>query len=251
VFIDKEIVSELIKEKRREEKRVLSWSNSTERQRIKEIANASHIPVTLIHVGKTGGGSVKTRLMEIFPLFNQKHLGIPNHKGLRGRHLIMVLRDPLERFASAYKWSKFRGEHFIGGATSKKIWDCFPTLSEFGEHCLDDTPCGHLLQRELMPNSSTYHMGMGYRYYLQNVDLDDYVDADHKIHIIDSERMNEDFNEAVSFILKVRVNITLPQTHSKYPQKNDSIPEKYFYNVKELLREEYRMYEELKRKYGN
>ena len=186
--------------------------------------------------------------MGIFSDFHQIHLRAVGPRELDGAQIILILRDPLARFASAYKWSKYRGVHFKGGATSKQIWDCFPTLAHLGEHCLDDTRCGRLLRREVQsPQHATYHMGMGYRYYLQNVDLDQYRDH---LHVVEQEQLGDDFNRAISHILGFAVNITLPIVHSEYPQKDDFIPARYHGNVKEMLREEYAFYEEIKEKYA-
>ena len=82
-----------------------------------------------------------------------------------------------------------------------------------------------------MPNQSTYHMGMGLRYYLQAVDLDKFKD---NVHVIQQERLADDFNRVVSDILNLTVDITLSREHNQYPQKNDSIPQRYG-NVQKIL----------------
>lgn len=170
-------------------------------------------------------------LSSIFSDFHHFHFELPTEATLEGAQIILILRDPLQRFASGYKWSKYQGAKAFGYKISKQIWNCFPTLTYLGEHCLDDTPCARLLQGELMPNQSTYHMGMGLRYYLQAVDLDKFKD---NVHVIQQERLADDFNRVVSDILNLTVDITLSREHNQYPQKNDSIPQRYG-NVQKIL----------------
>ena len=94
-------------------------------------------------------------------------------------------------------------------------------------------------------------MGKGIQFYLQNVNLNDYLDEKHSIHLIENEHSKVDFNRVVSKILGIHVNITLPRKNSVYSEKNDFIPEKYKNNVRQMLREEYRAYYDLKLKYKN
>ena len=243
--------------------RVYFLDCSADRDEMKYIAEG--IPVTLIHVGKTAGGSSSNTLQQIFSDFRSVHLRAATPEDLKERHIIITIRDPLARFASAYKWSKHRWQMVNGKGlivhelilyghwnrkkshwnrmleTAKKFFDCFPTLSSLGEHCLEDTPCTRLLHDELLPDNATYHMEMGIQYFLKDVNLDDYVDEHHKIHVIETVRLDVDFNRAVSNILGIRVNITLPRDHSFYFEKGDFIPE---------LREEYRTYHDLRKKYA-
>ena len=153
----------------------------------------------------------------------------------------MTIRDPVSRFESAYKWMKNEASE-----SKRKIFDCYPSLSDLGEHCLEDTPCAKLLAHELMLDQSVGHMGMGIEYYLQDIVLDNYRE---NVHVIQNERLADDFNDAISDILGIRVNITMPREHSQYPGSEDFLPLEYHANVKQLLERNYEVYNEIKRNY--
>ena len=211
---------------------------------------ARDISVKFIHIGKAGGSSVDAMLNELFQHYRPGgaiHVRQVLPDMLKpASAIILVIRDPLSRFESAYKWRKhmqnYNGDPFF----ERRIFECFPTLSELGAHCLDDTPCARLLRSELLPNQSAGHMGKGIQYYLQKVDLDAFEE---RLHVIQNEHLGDDFNRAVSDILNRKVNVTLPRINSVYKEKNDSIPERFRDNVREMLHENYVVYEQVKRKY--
>jgi hypothetical protein len=129
---------------------------------------------TLIHIGKCAGGSIIHELKNIGIQFQIVHCKKPRINN--SDRLIILVRDPVERFVSAYNWRKHildkqaRSGQRLG---LKHSWE-FELLSLF--------PCVNKLVEQLDPEDPTSgihggisllhligHVTLGFSWYLDNL----------------------------------------------------------------------------------
>lgn len=135
--------------------------------------------VALIHVGKTGGGTLKGLLTAAGVAFAAIHVG-DAHKATdcRFTHYIISTRDPINRTISAFNYNhRAGGEEYSPGIASTRLYtECFPQLpggvNAFAEALGDASPCGMIARSCLFePARDCRHLGKGHAYYLQNTGL--------------------------------------------------------------------------------
>jgi|AntAceMinimDraft_5_1070358.scaffolds.fasta_scaffold05194_3 hypothetical protein len=220
----------------------LDGADSAQRLEITRLGDK--FPVTLIHVGKTGGESVNFGLRDIFSDYKVIHLTHVVPSDLKDRTVFFPIRDPVSRFESAYKWRKHESSA-SGFAIEREIFECYPTLADFGSHCLEETACAETLQHELQTNQSVHHLGMGLQYYTENFDYQHVP-----MYITQAESLQDDFDRAVSHLLGVDVSFPLQHANADYAEKDDWIPEEFKANVRQLLQGEYVVYDKIKEIYS-
>lgn len=140
--------------------------------------------VVLVHVGKTGGDSVKPLLharCTRCELPWQVHLRRVTPADVAGANAVVVtLRDPVERAVSAFNWRHPRGggldsTHPFTSAhyspTEKLLYDCFETANEFANALWDRSWCGVVARRALTDTGTSQdaptHLSKGLYYHLE------------------------------------------------------------------------------------
>ena len=130
-------------------------------------------PITFVHVGKTGGSTLR----EYFREHNIEHEMVHVAPGdtykwrsgmqMRGRCIIVSVRDPVARTISAFNWRHPVGgvrstdmNSLPGGDVEEKLYECFPELpggiNKFAEALNESTKCGNIVRARppspLFPN---------------------------------------------------------------------------------------------------
>ena len=120
--------------------------------------------VMLIHVGKTGGSSVSWSIRSNDIKLNEIHVH-PVLPGMMERHkaVIITVRDPVERYISAFNYNHPLGSH----PQQSPIYDCYPNVSAAAAAILDEGACADCLRCGI--DGVDLHTDMGYCYYLGGV----------------------------------------------------------------------------------
>jgi hypothetical protein len=215
--------------------------NATE---ITALARSEQVGVTFIHIGKTGGKTVDQALKKVGLKYKRLHRRrVKPSDEVSTRHVFVVIRDPSARLISAYKWAKHR-DVVTGRLATSDFYSCFPTLDELGKRCLDkNTTCAKVLERD-MNSSARLHVGMGHKFYLEDVDLGI---LGKRLHILRTEKLQNDFDRALSDVLGRCVHVKLGNLHGHYDQRNEHLAEEYEVNIRQFLREEYEFYDYVKK----
>ena len=130
----------------------------------------------LVHVGKTGGSTVRFFLRQNeldFLDFHEKPPVDSAHAEFFDRWVVTV-RDPVDRAVSAFNW-----RHPCGGGGSKldhasqderdfeaRLYGCFEHVRDFANALEDETDCGAVARESLVSPNLSHHMGKGLHYYI-------------------------------------------------------------------------------------
>lgn len=105
----------------------------------------------LIHVGKTGGGSLRTLLINNGINFEQVHFHAVDAGMIRShKNIIIAVRDPAERLVSAFNWHNPRCRPIkpiwqnLGFGDFDNFYGCFGNPNEFASAVIEDNKCGQI-----------------------------------------------------------------------------------------------------------
>jgi len=169
----------------------------------------------LIHVGKCAGESVKHELNKAGIKFRPIHVQKP--KADRTKRFITLVRDPADRFVSAYNWRKFILSKQALGAGN------WPNLKEAWEsELLNLYPSANDLIEALNPDDPTVglhagisllhligHITIGFSWYLDT--LLDEISADQMIAAIAVESASDDLRNLFGIEMKSLANANYPK----------------------------------------
>lgn len=160
----------------------------------------------LVHVGKCGGGTVVQELGPRGYRFEQFHLRRP--VAAAGRRFVVLVRDPVARFVSAYNWRShvmrddslpgFRSPNPVERLrheTERMFLALFPDVNAFAEsiaaHGAWDVSPGTTLMQLIG------HVPQGFGWYLD--ELLDRIDPGQLLGVIATERFADDFEALFGF----------------------------------------------------
>jgi hypothetical protein len=174
----------------------------------------------LIHVGKTGGESVSSVLRALAVPYSQIHVFPVESVMLKYYDTIIItLRDPIERFVSAFNFQhpsifKKKSHKTNMGQASidkfKRFYDCFPNISVAAKQYGEESFCGQLIKE-----SPPWHLQMGYCFYLGGKDIRETLKSHKGVRIIRTNYLEKDLRS----VLK-----ELGSSSSRYAAGSVSIP---------------------------
>ena len=132
-----------------------------------------------VHVGKTGGTTVRNALLESGVAFSEIHVSpVAATMVSRAAKWLVAVRDPIARAASAFYWRqpprRLRRAHHvpprrpaISDAAEIDLYRCFATFDAFARALYDDSPCGARARAVLDDPPPSCHLGLGLASYLR------------------------------------------------------------------------------------
>jgi len=199
----------------------------------------------LIHVGKCGGSSAAKEISARGYQFNHIHLSKPTYSA--ERLYIIMARDPLSRFISAYNWRKrLYNQNAIKipdepaaklrHETERSIFSIFPTVNVFAES-LYNRP-----GMDISPSLTLMHMighaTQGFGWYLS--DLLEIIRPNQLLGVICQENFNIDMENL--FGIKPWRQINANKLNDLEIRLSDLAKA----NLKKVLNDEYRTLEKLR-----
>lgn len=128
--------------------------------------------------------------------------------------IIIVVRDPLVRFISAYNFQHPNGEDPLPDS-NRLLYRCFNNLTDLGERIFEDSECGRLGRSD-----STTHMGLGYCSYVGGHEVRSNLLKRKNLLVIRADRCEADSVRAAEIVTSNTVSGTSKEglTSYKMPQ---------------------------------
>lgn len=163
-------------------------------------------PKTLsLHIGKTGGESVRHVLKTMGVPFQQLHVFPAEPEMLLYfDRIIITIRDPVERYISAFNFQhpsvfKKRSHRTNMGneslAAFGRFYDCFSNVSVLSQRFFEDSTCGRIAQ-----HNPPWHLQMGYCYYVGGSAVRKTLREHRGVLLIRTESLTEDLARVLSVV---------------------------------------------------
>ena len=199
----------------------------------------------IVHVGKCGGGTIFIECKRRKIKFEKAHLRKPK---IRKRYqYVILIRDPINRFISAFNWKMFRcltkeGQNIHGKkpyqntneSTGFKFWK---NINNFAENLFDENGNMNHMASHLIKYSN--HLQLDIHFYLENLIK---ICNSKNCQVIRHEYYNEDINQVLN-IKSVKTN-----NHKNNYRYSKYISDKGRQNLKKLLKKDYECFQILKNK---
>jgi hypothetical protein len=202
--------------------------------------NAS-APLLHVHVGKTAGGTIGNFLRDNGISFREVHMRRADETELGNpiyEHVLVAIRDPVERVVSAFKW-----RHTVGGgqvtrlqrsmAFESELYACFPTATSFALSFHNGTGhCRELAEEAVQPTrmASANHIGRGYAYHFPPEGLEALErrirDGQAHLYIIHCDGPTAILRDLLAMCARIGAPTTrpgLPSSHDVYPRHAERI----------------------------
>lgn len=188
--------------------------------------------VHFVHVGKTGGGTIRSvlgALCDCTPL--QVHVRPVSTKEVSAR-LIVSVRDPVDRVLSSFNWrhplrggdiycpSRSCGSNVRERELEKELYNCFDTVNDFAEALSQSHFCGLVARRAL--TEGVGHLGKGFRYYFEDVL---HLLPNMTFKLVNTESFDKDLRCALrwlGFPANAVDALEYEHKHREYPGKNET-----------------------------
>jgi hypothetical protein len=173
-----------------------------------------------VRVGKTGSASAYSEFHTNHVQCNELHVFPLDMDMLKYHdHIIISIRDPVQRYISILNDMLPGGEH-SSGVANKGLTSCAPTAAVAADTILDDTPCGVLLRH------GPSHLSLNYCYYMGGRDLLTAIEKHKSVYLIRQEYHDVD----MAFVyLKIWKKLppykTVAPVHSKTHLSKELTPE--------------------------
>ena len=207
----------------------------------------------LVHVGKTGGGTLRSALGALCactPL--QVHCEPVRQTRVSSPFLVSV-RDPVERVISSFNW---RHPRRGGGrpcpvqticsscVDETALYNCFATVNDFAESLRQSNGCGNVARKALAEGVG--HVGKGFKYYFQGVE---HLLPNMTFKLVSTASFHKDLRCALhwlKFPAEIVDALQYEVRHSEYPNKNETfLSPQGRRNLESLLRVDYSVLREL------
>ena len=225
------------------------------------IANICHLVSCLeckrrvyhIHVGKTGGGTLKT----MFSNCTGEIHGLVNNDMLEShdRMFLTIIRDPLARFISSYNW-----HHPVGGRQYFKrrtmeesiMYKCLPNITVFAEEMSSKSTkrCAQKVRTSILKHDSVLsHTSLGYGHYYDK--WFNFTSTKKRVFVLKYENLTYDLNCVYEYLYGLSkagfINgiyysgmVAPPIVHGEYARKNQTyLSDIGRRNLLELLAQDY------------
>lgn len=189
----------------------------------------------IIHIGKCGGGSLWEELKKINKKIKRCHCKRPEIK--REFNYIILIRDPINRFISAFNWKKFissTNKIKIEETNGYKYWK---TINNLSENLYDKN--GNINKTVLKLIKVSNHLHLDINYYLEKILP--FLNKNN-CNVIRFEHYNDDINNIFNIKIKSQKHVYNKKDYSKY------ISDKGIKNLKRFLEKDYNCFHKLKEK---
>lgn len=167
---------------------------------------------TFIHIGRCGGSSIEAQLRQDKVDFESVHMKEVQHR--KGVKYVIVLRNPIERFVSAFNWVFYRletegyrpelRERYIANNPSIDEMRRFGTVNGLAEALYDasgtlNESVNHIIKRPGVYRSEPCQIGMGIAEYMKK--FVQRVDAADIKGVICHQSLKEDYQRVIGMDL--------------------------------------------------
>lgn len=201
--------------------------------------------IYIIHIGKCGGGSLKQELNKKRIKISQCHVEKPIIK--KKFKYIILIRDPINRFISAFNWKMFRcttkkGHNFQGMERPRNINEIngylyWKNINNFAENLYDEKGNINYMALKLIKNSNHLHLDISF--YLE--EILPFLNKNN-CDIIRFENYKDDINRIFNIETITSTSHVYKKKYSKY------ISEKGKKNLRKYLEKDYKCFDKLKEK---
>jgi len=208
--------------------------------------------VHFVHVGKAGGGTVRSAmslLCQCIPM--QVHMR-PVHSNETHTSLIVSVRDPVERVLSSFNWRHptrgglVRCPAYSSCADPREnnLYTCFDNVNDFAESLDRSNFCGYVARRAL--TDGVGHVGKGVKYYFEEILP---LLPNMMFTLVNTDSFYKDLRCALlwlGFPAEAVDALKFDDKHSTYPSNNETtLSSKGHRNLESFLIDEYFIYHEL------
>ena len=236
-----------------------------------------HGEVELLHIGKCGGGTVNVGLMScINPQIHVRP--VTQAEVNSGHRFIVVVRDPISRFISAFNFRHPNGgwktPHFQSDeekkygckddfcllANEEKLYRCYETVNDLANGLLQDDDCSRFFREHFFPrwddrgqfleDHGISHITKGFEFYFgpDGATLINTFITSVDYLLLNSETLDTDILCAVQWV-GFWGDLILKKQHAHYPRSQDPfyehINETGLPALEKLFETEYRYYRAL------
>lgn len=201
----------------------------------------------LVHVGKCGGGTVAAELRQGGYTFEKVHMRRPAIAP--GRRYVVVVRDPMARFVSAFNWRRHKldGDLSPEGKDADAVWlmkhqvekrliAMFESANDLAEQ-LESLP-GYDVSPLISMLGVIVHVQQGFSWYLDQM-LDE-IEPSQLLGVVAKESLEQDM------LALFGIRTTLAR-NSDYPHGSQDLSPRARANLARVFAEEYRALDRLKR----
>lgn len=193
-------------------------------------------PFEYIHIGKTGGGTIKRELIRAGFNFRTVHIGffLRGHSKINfksGKNYVISIRNPICRWVSAFNWRYYLivdTEKRKGERGENKFLRYWKTPNNLAEHLYDE-----LGNRNFKHDIPGTHVEMGIYYYLKGLSNDTKI-----LGVIMQETLAEDMKRLFNITTSAR-------SHGSYGEYSKYLSSKSIDNLRKYLKEDYRCLKQL------
>lgn len=199
--------------------------------------------IHFIHIGKCGGTSIGSFFQSTHPN-EHTHVHGVSHEMKAGQRIVVFIRDPVTRFASAFDYSKKTMHHTQTELTS--LHSKFPTVNDLAEAMSSDDTYVASQAKKLC----TYgHMSQGFAFYLEkNMD---FIRHNHPQHVFIGrlEHMEHDMMQMARW-LEIEYQGKSPHKNNTHSTATETMEKRRLTtlgreNITQFLIHETHIYEEL------
>ena len=199
----------------------------------------------IVHIGKCGGGTIFIECKKKKIKFEKAHCRKPK---LRNKYqYVILIRDPINRFISAFNRKMFRcltkrGQRLHGKKPYKNIKESegfryWKNINNLAENLFDDQGNMNEMASELIKYSNHLHLNI--HFYLNR--LLPFCNSNN-CQVIRYEYYNEDIKEVLKLKTVSTINHRFKSQYSKY------VSDKGKNNLRKLLKKDYECFKKLKEK---
>jgi len=201
----------------------------------------------LVHVGKCAGGTVASALRQAGYSFQQVHMRRPEVS--RSRSYVVLVRDPVARFVSAFNWRRHRLSHDINRHDAQRdpIWrlkhqsewafvSMFESAGALAEQLVAGP--GFDVSPAIELTNLIGHVRHGFAWYLGH--LLGEIEPSQLLAVVCQERLEQDL--LATFGIRPAVS-----RHHDYPRLSEELSPLARANLATFLSDEYRTLERLRR----
>ncbi len=229
-IIKKNSIQKTLKKKNNIQKKKLNQKNKNKNKNKKN-------SFEFIHIGKCGGTTLLTEFENNKIKFN--HIHLKKFKYNPKKKYVIVIRNPIKRFISAFYWRMYRvcdkkdqEKRFKG---EKQLLLKYKTINNYAENIYNDK--GELNEDFILPKKYIHHIVQDIHYYLG--DFLEKVDVNNIKAILLTENLNSD--------LKTHFNIQTNENiyYNKKKKYDTFISEKGISNLRKFIEKDYKCIDKL------
>jgi hypothetical protein len=181
-------------------------------------------PFIFIHIGKCGGSTIVNALRNNNIEFDRVHITRPQYHS--DKKYLIALRNPVERFASAFYWRKY----LVSTSQKDRFYREYDFFQKF-------TTIESLMQSDItiLEKQYVHHIKEDIHFYLG--DFVNQCDPTNVMGIVCAENLNKDFENIFNVKTESHIN--------NNGKRNKGLKEEYRESLKKYLHKDYLVIEKL------